>query len=131
MKNDLEPGAATRRTLTVDRARTIDFLGEALRFYATPELVRDVEQTCLDFLLAHVEEGENSVGSAVALRHGGATLLGRQVEIEARVAGVDGRSVHFDFSVREGGREVASGTHSRFVVDVERLRAKVQASAAA
>jgi len=127
MKNELSAGATTRRDLTVDLRRTVDFLGESLRIYATPELVRDVEQTCLDFLLGHVDAGENSVGTAIALKHGGATLLGQSVRIDARVTAVDGRSVAFDFSVHEGDKEVASGTHSRFVVNVERLRAKVQA----
>lgn len=127
MKNELSTGATTRRDITVDRRRTVDFLGESLCIYATPELVRDVEETCLDFLLGHVEEGENSVGTAIALKHGGATLMGQPVRIDARVSAVDGRSVTFDFSVHEGDKEVASGTHSRFVVNVERLRAKVQA----
>ena len=127
MKNELRAGATTRRDLTVDLPRTVDFLGESLRIYATPELVRDVEQTCLDFLLAHVDAGENSVGTAIALKHGGATLLGQPVRIDAHVTAVEGRSVAFEVSVHEGDKEVASGTHSRFVVDVERLRAKVQA----
>jgi fluoroacetyl-CoA thioesterase len=127
MKDELRAGATTRRDLTVDLPRTVDFLGESLRIYATPELVRDVEQTCLDFLLGHVDAGENSVGTAIAVKHGGATLLGQPVRIDARVAAVEGRSVAFDFSVHEGDKEVASGTHSRFVVNVDRLRAKVQA----
>jgi predicted thioesterase len=127
MKNELSTGLTTRRDLTVDLRRTVDFLGETLRIYATPELVRDVEETCLDFLLGHVDEGENSVGTAIAIRHGGATLLGQPVRIDARVTSVDGRNIAFDFTVHEGDREIASGTHSRFVVDVERLRAKVLA----
>ncbi|KIQ35310.1 LysR family transcriptional regulator [Variovorax paradoxus] len=127
MKKELNAGAALRRELAVDRARTVDFLGEDLRLYATPELVRDVEQACLDFLLDHADEGESSVGTAIALRHVGATLLGQTVRIDARVRAVDGRSVDFDFSVLEGHEEVASGTHSRFVVNVARLRAKVHA----
>ncbi|MDM0090141.1 MULTISPECIES: LysR family transcriptional regulator [unclassified Variovorax] len=128
MTNELEVGAVAHRQLVVDLRRTVDFLGEALRLYATPELVRDVEQTCLDFLLGHVAPGENSVGTAIALTHGGATLLGQAVRIEARVNAVDGRSVGFDFAVHEGDKEVARGTHSRFVVNVDRLRAKVQAN---
>ena len=127
MKDELRAGATTRRDLTVDLPRTVDFLGESLRLYATPELVRDVEQTCLDFLLDHVDAGENSVGTAIAVKHGGATLLGQPVRIDARVAAVEGRSVAFAFSVHEGDKEVASGTHSRFVLNVDRLRAKVRA----
>ena len=126
MKNDLKLGATTRRTLTVDVDRTVDVPGEALRLYATPELVRDVEQTCLEFLLAYAHEGENSVGTEIAVKHGGATLLGRQVEIHARVSAIEGRNVSFDFIVQEDGKEVASGMHRRFVVNVERLRAKVR-----
>ena len=39
------PPAGTRATtrITIDRGRTVDFLGEQLRIYATPELVRDFE----------------------------------------------------------------------------------------
>ena len=130
MNPELRPGALARRELVIDRPRTVDFLGEDLRIYATPELVRDVEETCLDFLLGHVDEGENSVGTAIALKHGGATLLGQPVRIEACVRAVDGRGVDFEFTVHEGDKEVASGTHSRFVVDVARLRAKVHAAVA-
>jgi len=131
MKKELHPGTALQRELTVDRARTVDFLGEDLRIYATPELVRDVEQACLDFLLDRADEDDSSVGTAISLKHVGATLLGQTVRIDARVRAVDGRSVDFDFSVREGDEEVASGTHSRFIVNVARLRAKVHAKAQA
>jgi fluoroacetyl-CoA thioesterase len=127
MKKELHPGATLQRVLAVDRARTVDFLGEDLRIYATPELVRDVEEACLDFLLDHADEGESSVGTAIALKHVGATLLGQTVRIDARVRAVEGRGVDFDFSVHEGDEEVASGTHSRFIVNVARLRAKVHA----
>jgi hypothetical protein len=41
----LQTGTATERRLTVDTPRTISFLGEDLRIYATPRLVDDIEQT--------------------------------------------------------------------------------------
>ncbi|MGO4331235.1 thioesterase family protein [Cupriavidus sp. 2TAF22] len=130
MKNSLIAGAATSRTLTVDRPRTIDFLGEALRIYATPELVRDIEQTCLDFLADYAQAGESSVGTEVSVRHSGATLLGGEVTIRAEVSAVDGRSVTFRVSARDGIEEICTGTHSRFVVNVDKLRARVEAKAA-
>jgi predicted thioesterase len=81
----LEAGiAATERHLIVDQERTISFLGEDLRIYATPRLVNDIEQTCLDYLLTFLDEGENTVGAAVDIRHVGATLLGMSVSIVAR-----------------------------------------------
>jgi hypothetical protein len=41
----LHAGSATERRLSVDKERTISFLGEDLRIYATPRLVDDIEQT--------------------------------------------------------------------------------------
>ncbi|WP_454724708.1 MULTISPECIES: thioesterase family protein [Cupriavidus] len=130
MKISLQPGAATSRTLVVDRPRTIDFLGETLRIYATPELIRDIEQTCLDFLQDYADAGESSVGTEVSVRHSGATLLGGAVTIRAEVSAVDGRAVTFRVSASDGIEEICSGSHSRFVVNVDKLRARVAAKAA-
>ncbi|WP_420994713.1 thioesterase family protein [Cupriavidus sp. 30B13] len=130
MKSSLQTGAATSRTLAVDRPRTIDFLGETLRIYATPELIRDIEQTCLDFLQDYADPGESSVGTEVSVRHSGATLLGGEVTIRAEVSAVDGRAVTFRVSASDGIEEICSGSHSRFMVNVDKLRARVQAKAA-
>jgi predicted thioesterase len=51
----LQAGIATERRLIVDKERTISFLGEDLRIYATPRLVDDIEQTCLDYLLTFLD----------------------------------------------------------------------------
>ncbi len=130
MKDTLKPGLTATRRITVDRPRTVDFLGEALRVYATPELVRDFEQTCRDFLLGHVDAGEDSVGTGITVTHSGATLLGMQVDVTITVAKLDGRLVTFDLLAKDGAEEISRGTHTRFVVEVEKLRARVAAKAA-
>lgn len=130
MKDSLKTGAAATRSLTVDRPRTIDFLGETLRIYATPELIRDIEQTCLDFLQDHADAGESSVGTEVSIRHSGATLLGGEVRINAEVTAIEGRSVTFRVAASDGIEEICTGTHSRFMVNVDKLRTRVQAKAA-
>lgn len=122
----LKTGTAFSRTLTVDRARTIDFLGEALRIYATPELVRDIEQTCLDHLQAFLGEGESSVGTEVSIAHTGATPLGGEVRIDAEITAIDGRSVTFRVSAADSVEPICTGTHKRFVVDIGKLAARVQ-----
>ncbi|MCW5637158.1 MAG: LysR family transcriptional regulator, partial [Rubrivivax sp.] len=76
MKPTLQPGLAAEVSFEVDRARTIDFMGEAARVYATPVLVRDIEVACRDLLLAHLDPGEDSVGTRVEIDHLAATLLG-------------------------------------------------------
>ncbi|WP_312407737.1 thioesterase family protein [Pseudomonas rhodesiae] len=127
----LKAGTATERKLIVDRERTISFLGEDLRIYATPRLVDDIEQTCLDYLLTFLDEGENTVGAAVDVRHVGATLLGMSVSIVATVTRIEGRSVTFNVEVRDDVELVATAAHTRVVVNVAKLRSRVQAKAEA
>lgn len=127
----LHPGSATERPLIVDNQRTISFLGEDLRIYATPRLVDDIEQTCLDYLLTFLDEGENTVGAAVDIRHVGATLLGMSVNIVATVTRIEGRSVTFNVEVRDDVELVATAAHTRVVVNVAKLRSRVQAKAEA
>ena len=127
----LEAGNATERQLIVDKERTISFLGEDLRIYATPRLVDDIEQACLDYLLTYLDDGENTVGAAVDIRHVGATLQGMSVSIVATVTRVEGRSVTFNVEVRDDVELVATAAHTRVVVNVAKLRTRVQAKAEA
>ena len=130
MKETLQTGQTSSRRITIDKPRTIDFLGEALRVYATPELVRDFEMVCRDFLLGYCDAGEDSVGTGISLSHSGATMLGMPVDITVAVTAVEGRKVTFSLIARDGAEEISRGEHGRFVVQVEKLRAKLAAKAA-
>lgn len=128
MKAELHPGVSRTNKLTVDRDRTIGFMGEEGRVYGTPYLVRDIEQTCRELLQEYGGDGEDSVGTDIAIKHVAPTLLGMSVEIKVTVSAVDGRKVSFDVSAKDELEPICSGSHGRFVVDVgktiERLRAK-------
>lgn len=130
MKGSLVAGLSTVRELTVDRERTIGFMGEAARVYATPMMVRDIEMTCRELLLEHLDAGEDSVGTRVEIDHLAATLLGMKVRIEAKITEVKGRAVTFEVSAHDGIDAIARCKHGRFVVDLkkteERLAAKAQ-----
>ena len=130
MKPTLQAGLHASVTFDVSRERTIDFMGEAARVYATPMLVRDIEVACRDLLLQHLDAGEDSVGTRVAIDHIGATLLGMAVTLTVRVLSVEGRAVVFEVEGRDSVETVVRGQHARFVVDVaktaQRLAAKAQ-----
>ena len=123
MKSTLAPGLSKKRTIEVDRNRTISFLGEELRVYATPELLRDVEVTARELLLEHVEAGEDSVGTRVEMAHLAAAPLG--VAVEITVTDVARRRVTFEFSAKDAVDEIANGTHSRFVVDMAKTAEQI------
>jgi predicted thioesterase len=135
MKPSLRAGISRVNRITVDRERTISFMGEEGRVYGTPYLVRDIEQTCRDLLREHSDDGEDSVGMEIAVQHIAPTLLGMDVEITATVTAVEGRKISFEVSAKDELEPVCAGKHSRFVVDVskthERLKAKAAKRAAA
>jgi len=129
MKGSLVAGLSTVRELTVDRERTIGFMGEAARVYATPMMVRDIEMTCRELLLEHLDAGEDSVGTRVEIDHLAATLLGMNVRIEAKVTEVKGRAVTFEVSAHDGIDAIARCKHGRFVVDLKKSEERLAAKA--
>ena len=134
MKDSLRPGVSTTNRITIDRDRTISFMGEEARVYATPRLVSDMEFTCRNLMLEHLDPGEDSVGAEIALKHQAATLMGSTVEITVNVTAVEGRKVVFEISAKDELEQISAGTHTRFVVDlprrIERLKAKAAKLAA-
>ncbi len=126
MKDTLKPGVSHTVKHTVDQDRTISFMGEEGRVYATPYLIRDIEHTCRDLLLQHGDPDEDSVGIEVSVRHLAATPLGTEVEITATVSEVDRRRVAFAVSARDELEPIAEGTHQRFVVDVGQRQARLK-----
>jgi predicted thioesterase len=115
------------RSFVIDRSRTIDFMGEDARVYATPMLVRDIEITCREALLPHLDPGEDSVGTRVEIDHLAPSLLGATVTISARAAEIKGRAVVFEVTATDGAETVCRGRHSRFVVDVAKTKHRLQA----
>lgn len=130
MTDPLQPGLTATVRHDIDRDRTISFMGDDCRVYATPKLLYDVEMACRDLLLAHIEAGKDSVGTRVELDHLGATLLGMWVEITVTLTAVNGNAVSFDFTARDAVEEVARGKHNRFVVGVEKTAQRLQAKRA-
>jgi len=129
MKDSLSADLTTSRSIEVDKPRTIDFMGEELRVYATPELVRDIEMTCREMLLEHLDDEEDSVGTRVEIDHTGATLLGMNVTIAATITAVEGRAVSFEVTASDDLEQVATAKHNRFIVHKGKLGERLKAKA--
>lgn len=128
MQDGFKEGISTTRKVTIDEPRTIVVAGGEFRVYATPEMIRDIERTCKQYILEFAGPGEDSVGTQVNISHVGATLMGMSAEITATVKTIDRRRVVFEISVKDDFDEVGIGTHDRFITDAsksaDRLRAK-------
>ena len=130
MSDTLKAGLTATRRVEIDRDRTISFMGDDCRVYSTPNLLYDIEMTCRDLLLEHIEPGKDSVGTRIELDHVGATLLGMWVEISVTLSEINGGAVCFDFTARDAVEEVARGKHNRFVVGVEKTAQRLKAKLA-
>ena len=129
MKASLVAGLTATSKVTVDRERTIDFMGEKARVYATPMLVRDVEIACRDLLRQHLDPGEDSVGTRIELDHLAATLMNMSVELKVTLAEVKGRSMTLNVEGKDSVDTICRGKHQRFVVDVKATEARLAVKA--
>ena len=130
MQSTLAAGFQATRQFVIDRERTIDFMGENARVYATPMLVRDIEVACRELLLEHLDSGEDSVGTRIEIDHLAATLLGMPVTMVVKATEVKGRAVSVDVEGHDGVDAICRGRHHRFIVDVETTKARLAAKAA-
>ncbi|HEX9396490.1 MAG TPA: LysR family transcriptional regulator [Burkholderiales bacterium] len=129
MKASLQKTLFFERSIKVDEKRCIGFMGKEGMVYATPMMVSDVEYSCRDWLLAHLDAGEDSVGTQVVIDHLAPTPLGFTVHLKMEVVEVDRRKIVFSFSVKDV-EEVGRGTHTRFIVDGAKTRERLAAKRA-
>ena len=133
MKATLQPGITLTSRIDIDAGRTIGFLGDDSRVYATPFVLYDVEVLCQSLIKAHLDDSEDTVGSHVDISHLAPTPLGMWVEIKVTITAVKGRKVDLAFECRDALDTIAKGTHTRFVVDkiktAEQIKNKMKKTA--
>lgn len=130
MKTTLQSGTTHVEKIGIDKERTIAFMGDELRVYATPRMCLDIEHTCRNLLIAHHDDGEDSVGARIEIDHLGPTLVGQTITVTAKVAELALPRVVFEVEVRDEIDLVGKSKHIRFVVDKakqgERLKKKAE-----
>ncbi len=126
MKDSLAVGLESTRNVEIDAERTISFMGDELRVYGTPYMVRDVEETARLLIQEHLDPGEQTVGAHVSIDHLGATLLGQTVAVHVKITGIEGRRIMLESDVHDGIDEVGKAKHVRFVIDEDRQRERLE-----
>ena len=93
--------------------------------FATPMMIRAMENAALNAIRDYLEPGESAVGTAVDIKHLAATPTGHQVTATATVTRVEGRHIWFEVTARDEIENIGSGTHERMVIDLKRLGQKL------
>jgi predicted thioesterase len=121
-------GTTGSHSLLVTPEVTIDFLGnDEARVLATPWLIGYMEWAARNALLPYLDEGEDSVGTVVEVKHLAATPVGMAVEFKATVIEVEDRRVVFRVEARDEKELAGEGRHERFVISVPRFISRLAA----
>ncbi len=99
---------------------------EGLPVFATPYLAALMEFAACKAIHPYLSEGQTSVGTGLDIVHTAATPVGLTVRAVAEVTAVDRRAVTFRVTAYDDAGEIGSGTHTRFVVDVDRFMKSAQ-----
>ena len=126
MKDSLQAGIKGQREFEIDEERTIAFMGDELRVYGTPYMVRDIEETSRLVVQEHLDDGEETVGAHVSVDHLGASLIGMTATVSVRITEVDGQRVMLEAEVHDGIDLVGKAKHVRFVIDRARQAARLE-----
>ena len=118
----LRIGLTGQAAVTVDQKNTAAALGSgAVPAFATPALVALMERAAMNAIRDHLEDGQESVGTLVNVRHTSPTPVGKRVKAEAVLTAIDGRKLVFSVKAEDASGSVGEGTHERVLIDREQF----------
>lgn len=124
----MEKGLRATLEFTVTEADTAAALGSGdLPVLGTPRLIAWCEAATCAAVAHGLDRASTSVGTRISLEHLAASAVGREVEVQATVAHVDGRLVRFEVVASHpgDGKVVGHGEVTRVVVDRNRFLSRV------
>ena len=83
-----------------------------------------MENAALLSVRPYLEEGSDTVGTLLNVKHLAATPVGMTVRAEAELIEIDRRRLVFSVKAWDEVELVGEGTHERFIVDMEKFTNK-------
>lgn len=124
----INPGLAGEHNAVVTPDLAVSFLGlDSARVLGTPYLILLIEMTARNSIKPLLDEGFDSVGLEVNVRHLAATPLGMRVRIRTETLEADGRRVRLKVEAWDDREKIAEGVHERFIINVARFAERVAA----
>jgi predicted thioesterase len=121
-------GTKGESSLVVTPEVAISFLGvDSARVLGTPFLIWHLELTARNSVKPFLDEGYDTVGARVDVRHLAATPLGMRVTFRSELTGIEDRRLLFRVEAFDEKDKISEGTHERAIIQVAKFAARVQA----
>lgn len=125
---ELKTGIKGRLEWEVTYERTAIAIGSGgLEVFSTPSLIAMMEGASLLSVKPFLDDGLDTVGTSISVRHLSATPVGMQVRAESELTEVDGRRLVFSVRAYDEAGLIGEGTHERFIISAKKFMAKTEA----
>lgn len=122
---EFEIGKECTVKTTVDKTNVASAVGSgAVDVFSTPMMIAQMELAACKCMEPYLAEGQGSVGATIQASHTAATPIGMEVMTTAKITAVDRKRVDFEIVARDEIEEIGRGTHSRFVIDMNKFMDK-------
>ena len=122
----LETGITYKQSITVQPKDTAAVYGSgSLEVFATPAMVALMENTAVHCLEGQLEEGQDTVGIEINVKHIKATPAGGKVNCKAKVTEIEGRRIRFEIEAEDEKGQIGYAIHDRFIIDPVKFMAKL------
>ena len=123
-------GTTHQSTILVDNTNAVDFLGTPdARVLGTPYMIAHLEMTARDSVKPFLEEGYDTVGARVDVRHLAATPMGMSVTFRSELTAVEDRRLFFKVEAFDGKEKIGEGAHERAIINVAKFAARLKSKA--
>ena len=126
MNQELNVGLSHTSEIVVSSEHSASRYGSGtVEVLATPAMVALMENAALMSVQPHLPPGLTTVGAEISVTHSKATAMGMGVSAKATLIGVDGRKLEFSVTAWDQEGEIGKGSHTRYVIDVERFMGRL------
>lgn len=131
MRECIQIGATHAVRLVVGPDNTAAAMGNpGVQVFGTPAVLLLVEQTAYEMVQPYLEDGESAVGTHVEIDHVAPALPGTTVTCTARLIGIKGRRLTFEFEVCDAHETLARGRYANYVLLLEPFLRRAASKAA-
>jgi predicted thioesterase len=120
MKNGLIPGMRNTQTYITTREMRASQLASDV--FSTPAMIGLMEGTCVRLVGPYLDDGEQTVGIHVDVRHMAPTKIGQSVIVTAELLEIKDHKIKFAVAAtNDQGVRIGEGTHRRALIDTKKF----------